>query len=438
MKMLKLIIIFFSFVSLVFSQSWIEQQVSPSNVTASDNLGYAVSVFGNFAFVGAPFKSIPSTPFAGVTYVFSNIGGQWTQFHELYPPSPFSDAQYGFSVSVHTTYAIVGSPYDTSGNTPGYAYIYHYNGNKWILQQTISGSLSNQYFGYSVSIYGNYAVVGTIGLSSGSLGAAYIFSLSGSQWSLQQSVYSSNVYSGDYFGSSVSIFGYSLLVGAPHDNNSQGKAYVFTYNGNKWIQEAELTANGGSANDFFGCSVMIYYNNAIIGAYNQTISNNVGQGSTYVFTVSGTQWTQSQKLTATQGQANSFFGTSVSISGNFLVIGAPATPSNTTSGNAYVFQNIGNQWTEQQSLSNSSLGGALFGTSVAISENVIVVGASDFTVGNNANQGSVYFYQTTFQTTGNVATTQLFTTVAAVSEANVGILYSLSLTLLFLFISVLF
>ena len=146
---------------------------------------------------------------------------------------------------------------------------------------------------------------------------------------------------GDDFGVSVSISGNTVVVGALRSaDNSQGAAYVFTEPASGWAnmtQAAKLTASDGAANDYFGDSVSISGNTVVVGACNATVGANGGQGAAYVFTEPGSGWTnmtQTAKLTASDGAADDDFGDSVSISGNTVVVGAdnPLPASTATRG----------------------------------------------------------------------------------------------------------
>ena len=118
-------------------------------------------------------------------------------------------------------------------------------------------------------------------------------------------------------GISVSLSGDTALIGAYWDdvgsNNHQGSAYVFTRNGTTWTQQAQLTANDGAAEDWFGISVSLSGDTALVGAYGDEIGSYTYQGSAYVFTRSGTTWAQQAKLTASDGTSSDYFGRSVAI-----------------------------------------------------------------------------------------------------------------------------
>ncbi|KAJ5076424.1 hypothetical protein M0811_06424 [Anaeramoeba ignava] len=118
---------------------------------------------------------------------------------------------------------------------------------------------------------------------------------------------------------SISNDGNIILIGAPYatvgNNESQGKAYIFQKNGTIWNQSQILIANDGEiSNDG---------NILLIGAPHATVENNSQQGKAYIYQKNGNEWNQSQILIANDGEENDDFGYSVSLSGNYAIIGAP-------------------------------------------------------------------------------------------------------------------
>jgi hypothetical protein len=132
----------------------------------------------------------------------------------------------------------------------------------------------------------------------------------------------SNPAEAGYFGWSVALSGNTALVGVPGDyigtNSSQGSACVFTRSGANWARQARLTASDGAEYDEFGISVALSGdgNMALVGAYADDVATNIDQGSAYIFTRSGTSWAQQAHLTASDGAAEDQFGWSVAISGD--------------------------------------------------------------------------------------------------------------------------
>ena len=185
---------------------------------------------------------------------------------------------------------------------------------------------------------------------------------------------------GDDFGSSVAISGDTALVGARYDDDlgsNSGSAYVFVRSGGTWTQQQKLTAADGAADDDFGLSVAISGDTALVGArYDDDLGSN--SGSAYVFVRFGGVWTQQQKLTASDGSAGGMFGYSVSVSGDTVLVGAVMAFNGTVQegGACYVFVRSGGVWTQQQKLTASDGAGSdNFGVSVSLSGDTALVGA---------------------------------------------------------------
>ncbi len=275
-------------------------------------------------------------------------------------------------------------------------------------QLSASDGATGDEFGGSVAISGNTIVVGAV-LADSNLGAAYVFTEPSSGWGDMTQVAeltASDGVAGDGFGDAVSISGNTIVVGADNAsvgaNGSQGAAYVFTEPAAGWAnmtQTAKLVAPNGQADADFGEAVSIGGNTIIVGADNPDHLN--AEGAAYVYTEPSTGWanmTQAAELTASDGTASDFFGSSVSISGNTVVVGAwdANVGANTGQGTAYVFTEPTGGWANrtQTAKLTASDGAAYdyFGISVSISGNMVVVGAFGGTVGTNSEQGAAYVF----------------------------------------------
>ncbi|QIP18013.1 hypothetical protein G8759_29870 [Spirosoma aureum] len=304
--------------------------------------------------------------------------------------------RFGYSVSISGDYAIVGAYQKTIGSNAaqGAVYVFMRSGSSWTQQQQLvaSDGATNDYFGFSVAISGDYAIVGaqnkTIGSNSGQ-GVAYVFTRSGSSWTQQQRLVASDGAFNDYFGFSVAISGDYAIVGAQNktigSTPTQGAAYVFMRSGSSWTQQQRLVASDGAIYDLFGYSVAISGDYAIVGAYQKAIGGKSAQGAAYVFMRSGSSWTQQQRLVASDGVDFDYFGVSVSISGDYAIVGG----QNKT----YVFMRSGSSWTQQQRLVASDGAAAdRFGYSVSISGDYAIVGAYQKTIDGKSAQGAAYVF----------------------------------------------
>ena len=294
---------------------------------------------------------------------------------------------FGFSVSVSGDWAVISGVNSMTGaKIP--PHVFHNDGGAWEQAQTLTATGGSEYdgFGSSVSISGDYAVIGAEKDDSGK-GAAYVFRNVAGTWSQTQKLTATGGSEYDAFGLSVSVSGDYAIIGAQNDDSGKGSAYVFQNNGGTWGQVAKLTADDGAGADFFGCSVSISGDYAVIGAY-QNFGNIYNSGSAYVFKKPGSGWenmTESAKLTASDGESSDSFGQAVSVLDDWAIIGAGYN----NDGSAYVFQNNGGTWEQVDKLTaDDAAASDKFGLAVSISGDRVVIGAS----GDEDNQGSAYAF----------------------------------------------
>ena len=330
----------------------------------------------------------PSVDVAAQTLLL--IPNDFSETVKLIDPNPANAVQMGFSVAISGDTAIVGAP--GKANNRGSAFICVRSGNTWTLQQEITGtdSTSDDHFGWSVSISGETAVVGAYDLNENDLGAAYVFVRNGLTWTQQQKITPTGGAVTDQFGSTVSISGETLLVGAFGKDNSRGAAYVYTRSAGLWTQQQILIAGDGVAGDEFGWSLAISGERAILGAP----GDDSFRGGAYLFVRNGTSWSQTAKITSTDGSSFDRFGYSVAVDGSYALIGAPQdSESGIITGSGYVFAESGGAWQQQKRiLANDRAANDKFGSSVAILGLSAVIGANGDDVGTNIDQGSAYVF----------------------------------------------
>ncbi|MBO0949975.1 FG-GAP repeat protein [Fibrella forsythiae] len=366
---------------------------SPASRTASDGGGYdyfgsSVAISGDYAVVGAPTKSMESNVIVGAAYVFVRSGNGWNEQQKLMASDWAEYNRFGQSVAVSDNYIIVGaSGKAINGITQGAVYVFTRSGSTWSQQQRLlasDGAGANE-FGRSVSLSGDYLLVGAPGKNVGNnsaQGAAYVFLRSGTTWTEQQRLVAIDGAASDYFGSSLAIDGTTTAIGAynktVNSNSSQGAAYVFTRSGNVWSQQQKLLSSDGASTDYFGGSVALSGDYIVVGAYGKTFGSNYYQGAVYGFNRSGSVWSQQQQFKASDGAMSDYFGTSVTISGNYIMIGAPgkAVGSNTGQGAAYFFKVS----YEQFRVTDLSAANTRYGHAVGLSNGTYIIG-SNFGVG---------------------------------------------------------
>jgi len=380
---------------------WIEQpKLLASDGATWDYFGNSVSISGDYAIVGADGDD-NNGDWVGSVYIFKRDGTRWVQQQKLMASDGDPGDYFGYTVSISGDYAIVGSVGDDdNGWDSGSAYILKRDGTTWVQQQKLlaSDGAPEARFGDSVSISGDWAIVGAEsdddnGWHSGS---AYMFRWDGTSWVQQQKLLASDGSPVDHFGNSVSISGDYAIVGATHDDDngdSSGSGYVFNRDGESWTQVAKLTASDGAARDQFGVSVSISGDYVIVGAIYDD-DNGTESGSAYIFNRDGTSWVQQQKLLASDGAASDVFGFPVSITGDYAIVGAWGNDDNgNESGSVYIFKRDGTSWVQQQKLmASDGAPGDYFGYTVSISGDYIIVGAySDDDNGDYS--GSAYIFE---------------------------------------------
>ena len=393
---------FFTVTDAGSSSAWPQQAKLVEGTRQADANFGVVAIDGDYAIVGAGQTSIDGN---GEAYIFYYSGGSWTQQAILTASDGAADDGFGWAVSISGDTAVVGAYLDDDdGNGSGSAYVFTRSGSTWTEQQklTASDAAATDLFGAYVAIENDTVVVGA-NRENSLEGAAYVFTRSGGTWTEQQKLTASDGASGDRFGSAVAISGETVVIGSREDNSDRGSAYVFTRSGGTWTQQQKLEASDGISNDKFGTAVDIDGDYIVVGANEE----NGDRGSAYVFKRSGSTWTQQQKLTGSAAiSINDYFGTDVAISGSSIIVGSPGEDEDgLVSGAAYVFTRSVNTWTEQERIQSDDIGGGdQFGDYVGIDGDRAIVGS----IRENGDRGAAYVFNRpggTSNTTVNVGVT---------------------------------
>ncbi len=284
------------------------KKIVPSDRTLFDAFGFAVAMDSNYAVIGAPFEGLGAVESAGAVYVFENKDGDITEVNKLFAPDREYLDEFGTKVAISGDWIIVGSNRDgedeNGENTmlgAGSAYLYHRNAGDWVFAQKIVASdrSGGSNFGYSVAIDGDFAAIGALG------GSTYIFKNVGGLWNEVQQLRSIEEAA---FGRGLSMKGNMLIAGAGgHNSNGNkytGSAFIFENIGGIWTRTQRLEASDGRENDFFGYSID-FEGDYIVGgalgnsydANNQNYCNSTGAAYIYQKSVEGV-WTEIQKIVA--------------------------------------------------------------------------------------------------------------------------------------------
>mgnify|MGYP001569351817 CR=1 FL=1 len=377
-----------------------------SHGAASDFFGYSVAISGDVAIVGARLDGDKGVQ-SGSAYIFRRGGSNWIQEQKLFGSDQGAYDAFGTSVAIEGNTAVVRAPNHYINGQAGAVYIFNWNGTSWNEQQILEARYSVGSNGKisSIDISGSVIIIGAHQYSPSpalyKAGSTYVYRFNGTSWVLEQNLVAEDAAGGDNFGYSVSIDSDNILIGAYADDdlgNAAGSAYVFHFDGYNWVQEQKLLAIEGMANDLFGYSVAIFENKAIVGAY-QDNSGGLGFGSAYVYRyhperIEGERWVQESELWPSDGFINDYFGSSVAISNNLVAIGAyKDNDQGSQSGSVYVFRENGLEWNQEAKLlAPNGATNEYFGFSVGVSDDQVIGGAywDDNINGPDAGSASIF------------------------------------------------
>ncbi|KAA3606541.1 MAG: T9SS C-terminal target domain-containing protein [Calditrichaeota bacterium] len=392
-----------------------DEKIVALDAEAGDTFGKSVSIDGDYAIVGAYYEDEGGSN-AGAAYIYYHDGSSWVQQAKLTASDAASDDRFGWAVSISGDYAIVGAyKNDDDGSNSGSAYIFVRNGTSWTEQAKLVASDAGygDEFGSTVSIDGDYAIVGARKadntISDTDRGFSYIFFRNGTSWTEQAILSASDGDSYDYFGKSVSIDGDYVIIGADGDDDiasSSGAAYIFVRSGTSWTEQAKFTPSDLGSSDFLGRTVSISGDYAIVGTELHGAGATYRAGAAYIFNRNGTSWSQQTKLTASDIGYKGLFGNSVSIRGDYAIVGAAkqTSPYN-FNGSAYIFARSGATWSETKIITaDDAAGGDAFGISVCMGEYNSIVGAYGNDDGGEGS-GSAYIYSTNAFGSGEISQT---------------------------------
>ncbi|MBN1558738.1 T9SS type A sorting domain-containing protein [candidate division KSB1 bacterium] len=419
MKNLALIITLSLFVAFVPNNVYtqFETKITPSDGETSESFGQSVSISGDYVIVGAPYDS-DNGGLSGSAYIFKRNGTKWIEQTKFTASDGEASDRFGYSVAISGDYVVIGAVGDNDkGFRSGSAYIFKRNSDSWIEEAklTASDGDAGDAFGVSVSINGDYTVVGALESDAKAIrsGSAYVFKREGTNWVEEAKLAADDGAFYDLFGYSVYISGDYVVVGAIYDNTNGfqcGSGYIFEWDDTNWEQHAKLTASDGAGDDYFGGSVSISGDYVVVGAYGDDDMGN-HSGSAYIFKHDGTKWIEETKITASDGEEGDTFASSVCICGNKLLVGVHGDDDNGyESGSAYIFMHDGSKWIEVEKFAASDGdAGDYFGCSVSISGEYAVIGAfrdND----NGIHSGSAYIYNLSM-----ISSTEILITIPSIN-----------------------
>ena len=385
---------------IVWSNLSHQAKIKPSDLVMFDLFGRNVAIDGNTLAIGSQDEGNSGR---GEIHVYTRSGTTWSQEAVLVA----SDTSKYMSKVIIQGDTIVAGAYGNSVGTntrEGAAYVFTRSGTTWSQQAKLVASdpEAQDMFGYSIpAIDGDTVAVAAPfengSTTSNSKGAVYVYTRSGTSWSQQAKITASDAEAGAKFGSAEGRIGLSadtLVVGAEGNDEGgtdRGAVYVFTRSGTTWSQQAKITAPSPSTDDGvnFGRSTDISGDTIVIGApYDHDAA--AGAGLLFVYTRSGTTWSHQATLSVSDAAIGDQVGHDVVIKGDVIVSGARQEDTTTdNSGALYVFTRSGTTWSQQvKKKADTTIGGSYFSQFVALSGNTVVT--SGYYEDNY--RGAVYVY----------------------------------------------
>ncbi|MBL0333955.1 MAG: hypothetical protein IPP73_01075 [Chitinophagaceae bacterium] len=259
---------------------WLSLTASYSNAPAEypgvqgERLGSSVAIYGNYAVAGGPENNWLCGPGSqdGKANVYIKENNNWRFLQTLAPAPTTCGKRFGHAVAISDNIIAIGAPYD-GGFASGAVYIYRRTGTTWNFSEKLLGSISANYefFGTSVSIHGNYLAVGAKGLSDepGKIGRAYVFENNGASFTETQRIDNPDNDTHDRFGYAVAIDSTHLIITAPaaspNGNAEQGRVFCYKLGGGTWNLASTIARTNGEAGDHFGECVSLSGTNLLIG-----------------------------------------------------------------------------------------------------------------------------------------------------------------------------
>lgn len=323
--------------------SWVfQQKLTGSDTVSGDRFGRAVAISGDMMAISAPLDDDGGTD-TGSVYIFKNVAGTWTQVQRLVTSDRGNNDQVGHNLVMQGHTLLVGVSRDDDINSnAGAIYVFNRTGDVWSQAQKLTPADlgANDNMGTKISLSGNILVAG-VAPHNGSAGAAYVYTKSAGTWSLTTKLLPQDPAAGSLFGSSVGIYGQTILIGSSSSSaggTNRGAAYIFENEGGTWQEAQKLVASDAADSDRFGYTVELGENIALISAVAASPSA-AQEGKVYIFSIVGGEWTERKILTVSDPAASGFMGRSLLLRNGQALIGSYNfdTPRGVDAGALYVF-----------------------------------------------------------------------------------------------------
>jgi len=399
----------------IFSLTLVFGQYQSKKITASTResraeFGTSVAINNEFVAVGASREEVAK----GAVYIHRKNGINWNFNQKITAPDGVEMAEFGGSMKFGTDFLVVSAGRADIDNTirAGALYVYALDSNnQWnFTKKLIASDYDNDALlavnPTSIAVNGNTIVAGAPGFSSWN-GAVYIYGKEGNNWVETQKITSPQSVDYGNFGIGVGIYGDYLVIGASGVNNSSGKIYIYKKNNSgEWIFHQSLTSSDDFENSYFGNSVSMSGNELVVGAYTEAGTGNPSMA--YIFKLNDNgNWEEAQKIPSYESSEHTYFAWMCELKNDKLLISSPHLYGAEAGRTLLYKKNSQNNWEFDQELKpENDVAEDFYGWSIAMNDNEIIVGsARDNWDSNEENElndaGSAYIF-----TSSNLATNE--------------------------------
>lgn len=374
--------------------TFIEQRkLSAPDGDDEDYLGTAVAAWGNLIAAGVPYDWDGLNVGTGSVYLYESDNYVWTEPQKLEPSDGAAEDEFGLSLAIQEGILVVGAPGQSQRR--GAVYLFERRDGIWVQAQKLvaSDGGSGHAFGSSVSLYGNTLAIGAPSASS-ARGAVYVFKAREGIWIQDQKIVAPDGATGDAFGASIAMSDGTLAIGARLDDlivigDNRGSVYTFQTNGPSFVSTGKLFLSDARASDEFGASLAFGGSELLVGApFRDLGASDDNAGMVYRFRSESGSWALAGSISDPEGTPRAGFGLSIASRARTLLVGAPF--ANNTTGFAVHFE-MENDWIQKERLvALDARPFEYFGRAVAISEEFAVVSAEFANVGKGFERGAIY------------------------------------------------
>jgi hypothetical protein len=385
---------------------WDGVQMLHSSAVTNDGAGSAVDVDRDTMIVGVTGFDLPSKSGAGAAVIFRWQGTTWVEEARLTASDAAAGDRFGTSVAIQGNTAVVGSYlHDLPGKTDaGAVYVFQRSGTTWtqVAKLTASNSAANDNLGIAVDLDGDTILAGAWLKQAlfAQQGAAYVFTRSvAGLWTQQAQITDIGGSASDWFGNRVALEGDTAVIASPGDDvifADRGSVQIYTRSGTTWTRRTALDPGLGGASDFFGSSVSIHNGTVAVGAPGNDITASGNEGAVYVFTGSGATWSLQQKLTRSGAIVGDSLGGAVAVRGDTIVCGIANYDgiAGTNQGIGIFFTRNGTTWGASEIfMPNETQAQANFGSAVAMSDEFVAAGATNWSRAGANFSGAAYAFR---------------------------------------------